>query len=331
MGIRKRTSEEFKTQMFKKYDGKVEILGEYKGVNDKIKFVYHCEKHGDVYSEINAKNISSNKTFQPCTECMRENKRTNYRKPDELLEELRYKAESFGGELLDSEWVKSKHKYRFKCANKNHPIFKATHDAVMGSKRTWCPYCSGRFGNFNEEIKNIVENNNGELLTDYESAYKHVKVKCNIDGYEWNITPTNLRKGRWCYVCKMPRSERIVYDLLVESKLKIVPQFSFKDLIGLNKQEMRFDFAVFKNDILLFLLEIDDNEHRYAYSDKSVRGRQRIRAQKRDEEKNTYCKENKIKLLRIDIDIYSDIFKDDKLYYYFIKQNIVEKMEDIWL
>lgn len=330
MGIKKRTTEEFKEFIFEKYSGKIEILGEYKGACVPIEFVYHCEKHGDIFGAINAKNISSNKTLQPCKECMRESKSKKYKTNDELLDELKLNAIKKGGLLLDDVWVKSKHLYRFKCSNDEHPVFSATHDSVMGSKQTWCPYCAGRFGDFNAKIKEIVEKNNGILLSSYESAYKHVRVKCNKDGYEWDVTPTNLKKGRWCYVCSMPRSERIICDLLVESKFKVTPQYSFKELVGLNGQEMRFDFALFDGDELEFLLEIDDNEHRYNYSNKSKRGKERIRAQKRDLQKNDYCLRNGLKLLRIDIDTYSDIFKDDYKYREFIKNNIIENMGDIW-
>lgn len=319
------TTSEFKDKIYNKYDGKVEILGEYNGGLESIDFVYHCDKHGDKYSTMNAKNISSNKTFQPCEDCMRENKRHRNITPDELLSELSNKAKSYGGKLLDYKWVKSKHKYKFKCKNESHPIFEATHDAIMGSKQTWCPYCAGRLGNFQTEIEDIIKLKDGELLSEYKTVYEHVAVKCNKHNYIWEITPSNLKKGRWCYICEMPYSEKVAYDLLIENGYSVIPQYALEDLLGANGQKLRFDFAVSK-DSWFGLVEIDDNEHRYTYSGSSLRSKQRIEAQQRDLLKDEYCKNNGINLLRVDIDTYSKYYKSETLYKLYLYENLILRL-----
>ena len=53
----RRTTEQFKEDVFKKHGDKVEILSEYLGDTKPIDILYHCEKHGDVYKTLNAKNI----------------------------------------------------------------------------------------------------------------------------------------------------------------------------------------------------------------------------------------------------------------------------------
>jgi hypothetical protein len=319
------TTQEFKDKIYNKYNGKVEILGEYNGGLKSIDFVYHCEKHGDKYSTMKAKNISSNKTFQPCDECMKENKRHRHMTPDELLSELSQKAKSYGGKLLDYKWVKSKHKYKFKCNNESHPIFEATHDSVTGNKQAWCPYCAGRLGDFQTEIEEIVKSKDGMLLSEYKMAYEYVAVKCNKHDYVWEITPANLRKGRWCYICDMPYSEKVAYDLLIENGYTVTPQYGFEDLLGTNGQKLRFDFAVSKGS-LFALVEIDDNEHRYTFSDTSVRGKQRIEAQQRDIVKDEYCKNKSINLIRVDIDTYSKYYKSESMYKLYLYENLIIRL-----
>ncbi|QPW56475.1 hypothetical protein IRP61_11405 (plasmid) [Clostridium botulinum] len=62
------------------------------------------------------------------------------------------------------------------------------------NKPTWCPYCSHHAGDFENEVKQIVHKQNGQLLSRYQNAVTHVRVKCNIHNYEWDIMPLNIKK-----------------------------------------------------------------------------------------------------------------------------------------
>lgn len=323
MAVKKRTTEEFRQQMFNKYNGKVEIIGEYLGASEPIEFLYHCEKHGDIITSMNAKNISSNKSFQPCEECMRENKSKSNgvgRSKMELFNEFKTEIENKGGKLLETEWIKSKYLYTIKCNNDSHPKFKMSHDAIM-NKGTWCPYCYGREGNFQEEIEDIIKSRNGTLLSNYNGSSNHVRVRCNIHNYEWDIMPLNLKKGKWCYICNMPKYEVVPYNTLVELGYKVEPQYKFNDLNGFDNELLKFDFAVFNNDEFLFLVEIDDEEHRYNHTGNSKRSIERRRAIERDSIKDKYCNDNGIKLIRIEI--YTKDYKinhEEKYREYFLQE-----------
>jgi hypothetical protein len=323
------TTEDFKNKIFNKFNGKVEILSEYLGGTESIKFVYHCEKHGDTYSSINAKNISSNKTFQPCTKCMAENKRKRNYDPDVFLKEMSDIAKSNDGKLLSDKWVKSKHKYLFKCVSPEHPVFELSHDALVNSKRSWCPYCAGRYGDFNSEIQKIVKDNGGELITEYNKMTEHVKVRCIKHDYVWDILPLNIKKGRWCYICHMSYSEKVPYNLLIDNGYTVKPQFGFDDLKGGNGQKLKYDFAVLNGDKIICLVEIDDNEHRHNHSGLSKRSRQRVEAQARDAVKTKYCTDNNIHLIRVDIDTYSKYYKDKKLYRDYMVDNLLDQIREV--
>jgi len=313
------TTQEFKNKIHEKYNGKVEIIGEYLGVSHPIAFIYYCDKHGEMHGSMNAKNISSNKSFQPCKECETENKKGNRPKSQQQrYDEFKAYVESKGGFLLDKEWVKSKHLYTIKCNDESHPVFKMTHDSIMGGKKAWCPWCYGRFGKFDDEISEIIKSKNGELLSEYESTYRHVKVKCLTHNHVWEIMPLNIKKGRWCYVCKMNISEKAVWDYFTNNNYKFGIQHTFKDL-KTNGQSLRYDFVILNEDSSIkYLIEVDDSEHWGNH--KSER---RKKSKERESLKDKYCKDKNISIFRMIYNDRDDKFKDYDFYYNYLSKQIV--------
>jgi hypothetical protein len=327
LGIRKRTTEEYKQKVFEKHGDKVEILSEYLGDVQPIDFVYHCEKHGDTYKTLNAKNVIA-KCFQPCKQCDSELKslsgRNRINTKEGQLERFKNYCESMGGKLISTEWTTAKDIYEIDCGNQEHPHFFSSADSVM-NKPQWCPYCCGRKGNFNERYKKIIEEHDGEMLSDYINGTMHITVKCNKDGYIWDIYPNNLMKGRWCPVCNMPYSERVPYDYLGNNHYNIRIQYGFDDLYGENKELYKFDFAVFnKYNKLLGLIEIDDNEHRYNHTQPK-----RVKARERDKIKDQYCINNKINIIRVPYDEYNKELKNYDSYYNYIDNQLKDFLNRI--
>lgn len=172
----------------------------------------------------------------------------------------------------------------------------------MYSGNHWCPYCSGRKGNFQEELATICKNHNGELISDYIDAQTHVLVKCNEHNYVWDMLPSNLKKGRWCPICSMGFNEKVVWDYLKNMMCNIQVQYRFDDLVGENNEKLKFDFAVFNDDSkLVYLIEIDDEEHRCRCLSDTPRQNQRKMALERDKIKDEYCKNNNIPLFRMEV------------------------------
>src|ERR1035437_5415272 len=319
------TTEEFKQKVFLKYGDKVEILGDYTGQNNRLNFIYHCDIHGDTNKSLNAKNITGI-TFAPCLQCANELKskqaKLASRDPNFLYIRLKDYVESKGGKLISKEWTKAKDLYEVSCGNPNHPNFFSNADSLV-NKPQWCPYCSGRKGNFQEEFNNIITNKNGTLLSNYTQAKTHLKVKCNIHNYIWDITPTNIKKGRWCPICNLPYSEKVLYDYLVNNNYNFKVQYYFDNLITDENELLRFDFAILNNDNNLnILIEVDDDEHRYNH--KQLR---RVIARQRDELKNNYCKNNNINLYRLEYKNKSEFFKDYDWYYSYINDNLKDLLK----
>lgn len=303
------------------HNDKVTILSEYQGSEKPISIIYHCDEHGDTHTTLNAKNICK-PYFLPCKKCQSNNKsksaRTTKKDPDFYYNRIKKYCESRGGTILSDKWITAKTTYKFKCGNPEHPIFESTADALYSGFH-WCPYCCGRRGNFEDKIREIVEAKNGELLSEYKNANTYVKVKCNEHNYTWNVLPSNLKKGRWCPICTLPYSEKVVWDYLNTFRLNIAIQYKFDDLQGKNNEKLKYDFAVLSNSgNLIYLIEVDDEEHRDNHDNCPRRQISGLR----DIKKDNYCSENNIKLYRMEVPFRQDKKWDYDDYYRYINTEL---------
>lgn len=307
------------------YHGNMVIVtGEYLGMEKPIDIIYFCEEHGETHTTINAKNICKS-YFLPCKKCQSKRKSDSAKKTmksknrkDFYFDRLKNYCISRGGTLLSTEWTKAKDTYSFKCGNPKHPVFYSTADALYSGEH-WCPYCCGRSGDFENEIKEIIESKNGKLISSYSNAYEHVMVRCKIHNYEWGILPNNIKKGRWCPVCAMPFSEKVVWDYLKSFGIKVEIQYKFNDLSGENNEKLKYDFAVLsKHGTLIYLIEVDDEEHR----DNHNGCERRLIARERDKQKDKYCIDNNIKLYRMDVPFRQDRKWDYDDYYRYINTEL---------
>ena len=72
--------------------------------------------------------------------------------------------------------------------------------------------------------------------------------------------------------------------------------------MGDNNEKLRFDFAILNSDnSLVYLIEIDDEEHKDHHFGNSPRQIQRQKAIQRDIQKNEYCKKHNIPLYRMEV------------------------------
>ena len=89
--------------------------------------------------------------------------------------------------------------------------------------------------------------------------------------------------------------EKMVEDILKSLDVKYQKQYTFSDCI--DKQQLRFDFAIMKNEKVDFLIEYDGKQHfePIEYFGGLEEYQDRIR---KDNIKNEYCKKNNIPLYR---------------------------------
>ena len=299
-------SQEWFEKKVKEYHGdKVEVLSEYNGSVNPIDIVYRCDLHGDTFTTLNAKNICKS-YFLPCKKCQSIRKSNSAKSTDKGNKKYYYNrlveyCKQRGGTVLETEWTRAKDQYHFKCGNPEHPIFTTTADALYSGEH-WCPYCSGRAGDFQSELEKLCKEKDGELLSKYNGAGNYVTVRCNKHNYIWNILPNNIKKGRWCPICNMGFNEKVVWDYLKNMQCNFCIQYEFDDLIGENNEKLRYDFGILnKNDELIYLVEVDDEEHKDKHFGDSPRQLQRQKAIQRDKIKDKYCLDNKIPLYRMEV------------------------------
>lgn len=320
-------SQEWFKEKVKNYHGnKVEVLSLYCGSEKPVDIVYHCVLHGDTFTTLNAKNICK-PYFLPCKQCQSIRKSSSAKGNDKKNKKYFYErlvdyCRERGGSVLESEWTRAKDTYHFKCHNPEHPVFKTTADALYSGEH-WCPYCSGRRGDFQDELFSIVNKNNGELLSEYVDASTKLRVKCKRHNYVWDMLPGNIKKGRWCPVCNMGFNEKVVWDYFQNLHCNIKIQYTFEDLIGENNELLKFDFAIFDSkDELMYVVEIDDEEHRHGYIGNTPRQLQRKASIDRDKKKDNYCKTHNINLYRMEVPFNSHKKWDYEDYYRYVNTEL---------
>lgn len=208
-------------------------------------------------------------------------------------------AESKQGVLLSLKFETAKTKYDFKC-NEGHE-FGMTSDKVVG-RGDWCPYCSGRYGDFQEKFRKIIEEDNGgTMLSDYVNYETLIKYEC-IDGHINYGDPRNLHAGKFCALCQRSHGEKAVEKYLIENSLAYQTEYTFDDLKG-DRNVLPFDFAVLnESHELICLIEYDGEQHfrPMRHSESRERNVQKFeQTQRHDKLKNDYCERNHIPLIRI--------------------------------
>lgn len=246
-----------------------------------------------------------------CIQKYTKNKNLLYKRLDDFVK-------SKNGKLISSEYKTAKTKYDILCAN-NH-IFQMTADKMF-SRGDWCPYCAGRYGDFQKEIENVAKHKNGKVLGTYTNNITKVLCECQ-SGHQFMITPGNLKQGKWCPKCRISHGEEFIEQFLIEHQIRYLKQYTFSDLKGKVKL-LPFDFAIFdsKNQ-LISLIEYQGEQHfkPYRFLSKEEGEKQLIKVQITDRLKKEYCILNNISLFEIKaIEI-----NDSSLSY--LKKSIYEEM-----
>jgi hypothetical protein len=163
-----------------------------------------------------------------------------------------------------------------------------------------CPHCNKKgykrdTSTFYKEIYNLV-GNEYTFYGRYENCDTKMKVKHNKCGHIYEVKPTNfINNGTRCPICSKSKGEENIASILSAFNIKYKCEYEFCDLKGLKGKALRFDFAVFKDDIMEFLIEYDGEFHY-----KAMIGEEHFKYQKEhDKRKDDYCKKHNIKLYRI--------------------------------
>lgn len=131
-----------------------------------------------------------------------------------------------------------------------------------------------------------------------ESWYRCKCHNCGNEKYETN--GNNLQAGNTTSCgCINSRGEKLISQILKRNNINFTTQYTFKDLRSEKGYCLKFDFAIFKDNKLDYLIEFDGRQHYEGPDAKWSLSDSLEEIQQRDRLKNDYCLKNGIKLKRI--------------------------------
>ena len=95
------------------------------------------------------------------------------------------------------------------------------------------------------------------------------------------------------------KGEKKIMEILKQNRISFQREVSFKDLVGLKNTPLRFDFAILRENKILFLIEIDGEQHFKFTKHFHKTVLDFMKAREWDRKKNSYCLVKKIPLIRV--------------------------------
>ena len=280
---KKKTHEEFETEMMQIHGDEVILLTKYETNKTKVTVKYKSCGH------IDQKMPTKLLIGQSCGICRA--KRVSKTKTNTTEYYLgRLKQNGVNVTLL-SEYTGLKNKVTLINNNCGHCYEAQAGNVVRGAG---CPVCHGMKDT--AEFKKQIEEkypSEYEILGEYINNKTRIKVKHKC-GHEWLVTPKSLLRAKTCPKCILSKGEAFISDYLTAKNAVFETQYKFDDCR--NKNPLPFDFAVFVNGEIK-LIEFDGGQH---FGKSNYWGKQnKSDILMRDNIKNNYCNEKNIPLLRI--------------------------------
>lgn len=159
-----------------------------------------------------------------------------------------------------------------------------------------------------------------ELLAEDDLRIQHKNLqkrywlcKCKCGNYHI-AEQSDLRTGKVSSCgCLNSKGEYKINKLLTENEISFIQQYTFDDLKTNLNHKYKFDFAIFQNNKLSYLIEYDGEQHFDENSQFGNKKENYLIIQERDKIKNNYCKNNNIPLIRIPYTHYNDLCLEDLL------------------
>ena len=196
------------------------------------------------------------------------------------------------------------------CGN----IYSVSRDSLVNKKSECCNKCKGEKIRQKAEERGLTTWQKGDrfgMLENIKSAgtrgnHSYVKCKCDC-GNIVNIRVEHLKSnhhGRTisCGCASKSSGEIKITQILEKANIDFQSQYRIKAF----SLSSPFDFAIFKDEKLLGLIEYDGEQHFESID--FFGGEEKLKLQReRDERKNKWCKENNIRLIRIPYTEYDNL------------------------
>lgn len=130
------------------------------------------------------------------------------------------------------EYNGNKEKIRHKCKIDGHEWMANPNSVLRGSG---CPKCYGHIKKDTSQYSLEISDRNISVIGDYKNNNFKILHRCNIDGYEWEATPSNILSGSGCPKCskKQRRTQDEYKKELsdIHKNIEIISKFN-----GMNKK-----------------------------------------------------------------------------------------------
>lgn len=277
----KKTTEYFKDEIKEKYGNEYEILGEYESARKPLSTKH--VKCGNIWN-ITPDNLLRGKGCPICS---------NKKPHDEFVKDI---DRIFDGSIVVlEEYQGVTVEIKFHCNIHNIDFYRDPQNMIGGHG---CPMCNSSRRKTQEEFENEVAEMYGDeyiVIGQYINCKTRLKIKHNC-GCEYDVIPSKFLAYEYrCPVCErnMSKYSGTVKNFLDYNNIEYVTEKRFKDCK--HKQQLPFDFYLEKYNCCI---EVDGEQHFKAIN--YFGGEENLEVTKfRDEIKNTYCKENNIKLIRL--------------------------------
>ena len=193
---------------------------------------------------------------------------------------------------------------KWKCIDPNCGYeFESTYTNFNNGRR--CPACCHN-PQVVTEINCAWNNNDMRLYAKYPEKLKLFALNSNkknlwkcIDpncGYEFESTYNTFNKGSRCPKCKSSKGEKSIIKILDSLQIEHKSQYRIPECR--NKNPLPFDHSIFKDNILIGLIEMQGRQH-YKAIEYFGGEKQLLYIQNNDKIKSNYCKQTGIPLLLI--------------------------------
>lgn len=295
----------FKEKIYEMYGDEYIVEGQYINNSTKIKLIHNvC---GSIWNAIPKSILRGAK----CPKCQR---KLAALKRKQNIAEIKDMFTKEGYELLEKGFIYSNGKAKIKCPNGHITEIRIKHF----KRGIRCGKCQGTHRLEYEYVKDFIEKEGYTLLSkEYKNANEKLEVKCPLNHY-YKVKFGNFKSGRRCPVCNESKGEKKIRELLELRNIEFEMQKEFEGLIGLGGNNLRFDFALFDNNVLKLLIEYDGEFH---YNKLYENDGHEIIVE-HDKRKNIYCEQNSIPLLRIpywEFDNIKQILLDELIKYKLIE------------
>ena len=307
------TKEIYLNRFKEKFGNNLEpFIDEYVDTQKKIHF--KCNICGNIF-ERNPNNCLRSKG---CPKC---NNIRNARLTNEEFIECANNIHNYKYDYSQVEYINTDTKVKVICHEidefgQEHGEFLVTPHSHIGSMKSGCPKCSGKYGSKDRFIKLANEKYNNLYCYDnfvYEGAFKKSFITCKEHG-DFLCSPNRHLNGQMCPKCIGSSMEREMSSFLdannIDHKMR-------KHFDWLGNQEI--DIYIPKYNIAIEC----QGEHHFMPIDFYGGEEEFVKIKELDEKKKYLCEENGIKLLyysNLGIDYPYEVFED--------KEKILQKILD---